>query len=151
MESKEFERIMDFAIGEEIEARDFYKEVAQTTSDKSLRVIFEELAQEEEEHRLTLESLKTKQIQKFTFRGVADYKIAETVDTPKLSMNMKPADAIALAMKKEEESMKMYEGLAKAATEEEELHLFMNLAKMEQGRKAKMEELYTQTAFGEVW
>ena len=48
MESKEFERIMDFAIGEEIEARDFYKEVAQTTSDKSLRVIFEELAQEDE-------------------------------------------------------------------------------------------------------
>ena len=100
---------------------------------------------------MTLESLKSKQIQKFTFRGVADYKIAETVDTPKLSMNMKPADAIALAMKKEEESRKMYECFAKAATEEEELHLFMNLAKMEQGHKAKMEELYTQTAFGEVW
>ena len=90
MDSKEFERIMDFAIGEEIEARDFYKEVAQTVTDKSLKVIFEELAQEEEEHRLTLESLKIKQIQKFTFRGAADYKIAETVDAPKLSMSMKP-------------------------------------------------------------
>ena len=54
-------------------------------------------------------------------------------------------------MKKEQEAMEMYEGLAKAAAEEEELHLFMNLAKMEQGHKAKMEDLYNQTAFGEVW
>jgi len=73
------------------------------------------------------------------------------VDAPRLSLSMKPADAIALAMKKEQEAMEMYEGLAKAATEEEELHLFMNLAKMEQGHKAKMENLYNQVAFAEVW
>ena len=47
--------------------------------------------------------------------------------------------------------MKMYESLAKAATEEEELHLFMDMAKMEQMHKAKMEELYNQVAFAEVW
>lgn len=64
---------------------------------------------------------------------------------------MKPADAVALAMKREEEAMKMYESLAKAATEEEELHLFMDMAKMEQMHKAKMEELYNQVAFAEVW
>jgi len=151
MDAKEFERIMDFAIAAEIEAHEFYNEVAQSTADKSLKVIFTEFAEEEKGHRLTLESLKNKQIQNFSFAGATDYKIAETVDAPRLSLSMKPADAIALAMKKEQEAMEMYEGLAKAATEEEELHLFMNLAKMEQGHKAKMENLYNQVAFAEVW
>ncbi len=151
MDEKEFGRIMDMAIAAEIEAYEFYKEVAETVSDKSLKVLFEEFAGEEKGHRLTLESLKTKQLQKFTFSGGADYKISESVPLPKLSLTMKPADAIALAMKKEEEAMDMYAGLAKAASDEDELHLFMNLAKMEQGHKAKMEDLYNQVAFAEVW
>lgn len=151
MDSKEFERIMDMAIAAEIEAFDFYQEVAETAADKSLKMLFKEFAEEEKGHRTTLESLKTKQLQKFSFSGGVDYKISESVPLPKLSMKMKPADAIALAMKKEEEAMKMYEGLAKGATNEEELHLFMNLAKMEQGHKAKMEDLYNQVAFAEAW
>ncbi len=151
MDAKEFERIIDMAIANEIEAYEFYEEVAQTTTDKGLKILFTEFAEEEKGHRLTLESLKSKQNQKFTFVGATDYKISETVDTPKLSLKMKPADAVALAMKKEEESMKMYQGLAQSATEEEELHLFMNLANMEQEHKAKMEDLYNQVAFPEVW
>jgi len=151
MDAKEFERIMDFAIAAEIEAYEFYNEVAQSTADKSLKVLFTEFAEEEKGHRLTLESLKNKQIQNFSFAGATDYKIAETVDAPRLSLSMKPADAIALAMKKEEEAMKMYTGLANAASDAEHKNVFMSLARMEAGHKAKMEDLYNQTAFPECW
>jgi rubrerythrin len=46
------------------------------------------------------------------FSESRDYKVAETVDEPELSMDMKPADAFALAMKKEEEAMKQYTEMA---------------------------------------
>ena len=48
-------------------------------------------------------------------KTMPDYKVAETVDMPRLSLDMKPAEAIALAMKKEEEAMRMYLSLANHA------------------------------------
>ena len=151
MDAKEFERIIDMAIEGEVESFEFYTKVAEASANANVKKIFRELAEEEAGHKVSLERIKDKELQNFSFPAASDYGISETVETPKLSMEMKPADAIALAMKKEQEAMEMYEGLAKAATEEEELHLFMNLAKMEQGHKAKMENLYNQVAFAEVW
>jgi rubrerythrin len=151
MDIKEFGSIMDMAIANEIEAFEFYHDVAAKVVDASMKKVFQELAAEEQGHKVTLENIKTKEIQNFSFTAGTDYKIAETVAMPKLSMDMKPADAIALAMKKEEEAMKMYTGIADAATDAEKKKIFMSLAKMEAGHKAKMEDLYNQTAFPEVW
>ncbi len=151
MDIKEFDAIMDMAIAAEVEAYEFYSNVAAISKDDSMKKIFGELAQEESGHKVSLESIKSKELQNFSFTTATDYKISTTVDMPKLSMDMKPADAIALAMKKEEEAMKMYTGLANAATDTEKKALFMSLANMESGHKAKMEDLYTQTAFPEVW
>lgn len=151
MDIKEFGSIMDMAIANEIEAFEFYSDVAAKVTDASMKKVFQELAAEEQGHKVSLENIKTKEIQNFSFTAGTDYKIAETVAMPKLSMDMKPADAIALAMKKEEEAMKMYTGIADAATDAEKKKIFMSLAKMEAGHKAKMEDLYNQTAFPEVW
>lgn len=151
MDIKEFDSIMDMAIAAEVEAFEFYSNVAAVVADAGMKKVFQELAAEESGHKVSLEAIKTKEKQKFSFTASTDYKIAETVAMPGLSMDMKPADAIALAMKKEEAAMKMYTGLAQAATDPERQKLFMNLANMESGHKAKMEDLYNQTAFPEVW
>jgi bifunctional DNase/RNase len=34
-----------------------------------------------------------------------DYKVAESVELPEITIDMKPADAIALAMKKEQQAV----------------------------------------------
>lgn len=151
MDKKDFEGIMDMAIAAEIEAYEFYQAVAASVSDRSLKTIFQEFADEEKGHRTSLEGIKEKEIQNFSFSAGTDYKISEAVELPKLSMAMKPADAVALAMKKEEEAMKVYRSLAAATNDPEKQRVFASLAKMEEGHKTRMEGLYTQTAFPEVW
>ncbi len=64
---------------------------------------------------------------------------------------MKPADAIALAIKKEEEAMNVYSLFSQSSSEPEQARIFEELATMEQGHKVKLEELYTNMAFPEVW
>jgi len=151
MDKREFSGIIDMAIAAEIEAYEFYKEVEATVSDPSLKMLFKEFAGEEEGHRTALEGIKEKEIQNFSFSGGADYKVSEVVELPKLSIKMKPSDAIGLAMKKEEEAMKIYRNFATATNDPEKQKIFASLANMEEAHKTKMEFLYTQTAFPEVW
>ncbi len=151
MEKKDFESIMDMAIDAEVEAYEFYRDAAAKFSDQGMKKLFKEFAAEEQGHKKALESIKVKEIQDFSFFGGADYKVAETVELPRLSITMKPVDAIALAMKKEEEAMEIYAGLALATKDPEKQKLFEELAKMEEGHKFQMEGMYTNTAFPEVW
>jgi rubrerythrin len=64
---------------------------------------------------------------------------------------MKPSDTIALAMKNEEEAMNMYTDLANCSSDQEQKKVFQALAKMEQGHKARLEDMFTNMAFPEVW
>jgi len=68
-----------------------------------------------------------------------------------LSADMKPVDAIALAMKKEEEAVKAYTHLASSVNDRALQRIYTELAQMEKEHKARMEDLYTNMAFGEVW
>lgn len=151
MDKKDFAGIMDMAIAAEVESYEFYRDVAAKVADAGLKKIFQDCAAEEKGHKTALENIKGKDIENFSFNVGVDYKISETVALPKLSLDMKPADAIALAMKKEEEAMKMYSRLADVTDEPPIKKVYVELAKMEEGHKEKMEAIYTSTAFGEVW
>jgi rubrerythrin len=150
MTIEEYKKILQMAIGNEIAAYDFYRNVSEKTKDNSLKDIFSEMAEEEKKHKIFLEGFISG-AKPLYFSGVADYKVSETVEKPKLSVSMKPADAIALAMKEEEEAMRMYQSLADSSTNSEQKDLFLNLARMEKGHKVKLEDLYTTMAFPEVW
>lgn len=139
------------AIDAEVEAYEFYQDAAAKVSDQGMKKLLQEFAAEEQGHKKALENIKVKEIQNFSFSGGADYKVSETVELPRLSMTMKPMDAIALAMKKEEEAMKIYTRLASDTNDPEKQRIFEGLAKMEEGHKVQMEEMYTNTAFPEVW
>jgi len=64
---------------------------------------------------------------------------------------MKPADAIALAMKKEEEAMNLYLSLAESCKDEAQKQIFKDLAAMERGHKFKMEKAFVDIGYPEVW
>jgi len=150
MIADEYRKILSMAIGNEIAAHDFYQGVSDKTGDSNLKSLFRDMAEEEKKHRIFLEDCLSgaKPLQ---FAEVTDYKVAETVDKPRLSLDMKPADAIGLAMKEEEEAMLMYQGLAGSSGSPEQREMFLALARMEKGHKAKLEDLYTNMAFPEVW
>jgi rubrerythrin len=73
------------------------------------------------------------------------------VKAPTLSADLKPLDGIVLAIKKELEAMQMYTQLADAQTDPEQKNLFTDLAAMERGHKARLEDIYTNMAFPESW
>lgn len=146
-----YRKIIAAAIEFEIEAYEFYQGVAGKTTDNSLKAIFTSFAKEELNHKNFLEEFLQGEARSLQIKTMPDYKVAETVDMPKLSLDMKPSAAIALAMKKEEEAMQMYTSLANHADSSEHKKLFEDLAAMEKNHKVELENLYVNTAFPEVW
>lgn len=151
MTLEEYKKIISDAIIKEEESYLFYTDVAKESKDKNISSIFENLAKDELSHKALLEGYLSDSAKSFKFDTTADYKIAESLDTPNLSIDMKPADAITLAMKKEEDAMNLYTEFANLSTDEEQKKVFLNLARMEQGHKTKLEDLYVGMAFVEVW
>ncbi len=151
MSSEVFKKILGMAIENEIEAAEFYQGVYDQTGDASLKSIFGELAQEERKHREMLEGFLKNEGQRMRFKAGADYNVASTIEMPRLSMEMKPVEAIALAVKKEEDAMLMYQEFANASDDAEQKEIFENLVRMEKSHKINLEELYTNMAFPEVW
>jgi rubrerythrin len=150
MKTDEFKKIIAFAISNEIEAYEFYNGVSGKTKDANLKRIFTDLAEEEKKHRLLLEGFSSHP-GTMHFDEAKDYKVSQTIDKPKLSLSMKPGDAIALAVKKEEEAMDMYTEMAGCSTSAEQKKMFQSLAAMEQNHKVKLEDVFTNMAFPEVW
>ncbi len=150
MNVEEYKKVISMAVGNEIEAYDFYTAAGEKVENASLKSIFKDLAAEEKKHQDFLQGLLT-QAKPMKFDENTDYKIAETVDAPALSITMKPADAMALAMKKEEEAMAMYAELAKASADKDQKEMFEALSRMEQGHKVKLEGVYSEMAYVEVW
>ena len=145
------QEVIAFAVKNEVQAYNFYNGVAEKTSDPGLKSIFQGLAKEEKQHQNFLEGLFSQEMLTVFFGEAADYHLAEIVDKPVLSLEMKPVEAIALAMKKEEEAMELYQKLASGTSDAAQKTLFMELSKMEQQHKTILEDVYANMAFGEVW
>lgn len=151
MKADTFEKIIDFAINNEVEAYEFYRDAAIKVIDPQLKDVFEDLAKEELEHKQFLKDFAAGGLESIKLDEVSDYKIAETLDKPKLSVDMSFADAISLAIKNEQEAMEMYNKLAAACLDEEHKKLFVELEKMEIMHKTRLEDIYINVAYAEVW
>ena len=152
MDAETFDRIMLEAINEEVMAREFYTSAAEKMNDENVRVIFEELARDAEGHRVRLEEFRFNPVARVEFENVPDdFHVAESQESIRLSPDMSPKDAFQLAMKKEQESMEIYERLAAVCKEPEFKNLYLELAGMEKGHKAKLENLFINAAYPEDW
>ncbi len=73
------DEILDFAIGEEENAAEFYTELAEKALHKNMRDVFVQFASEEMGHRAKLEEVKNGKTFQPSAEGVADLKIADYV------------------------------------------------------------------------
>lgn len=142
--------ILKTAVQNEIEAYEFYRDAAEMTADAALKAVFANLAKDELKHKVLLEGCVSG-ARPLAFQEVQDYQVSETVESPVLSTGMRFVDAIALAMKKEEEAMKMYAALARSSSDPEQQNMFTELANMEAGHKAGLEDIFVNAAFVEAW
>jgi len=151
MKPEDAKKIISTAIDREVEAYTFYRGIADKVKDANLKKLFAELAGEEKQHREFLQGMLTKDVSKMKFDASHDYKVADTLPSPPLTSDLKPIDGIIISIKKELEAMQMYTQLANLASDTESKLLFSQLANMERGHKARLEDLYTNMAFPESW
>lgn len=151
MDQGKYEDILNAAIQSEIDANRFYQQIAERVRDSYLKDMFLTFAREEEKHRRILEGFLSRPGQAVHFAAVPDFHVSETVNEPVLSIDMKPRDAIALAMKKEETAMNHYNQLAAVCDDHEQKNLFLELASMEREHKARMEKAFVDIGYPEIW
>ena len=98
---KTIDDILDFAIENEIEAYEFYKDLASKMDNPKIRQVFLDFAAEEQGHRKLLEEARKGKTVNIGGDKIADLKIAEyavdIVPTPDMDYQA----ALILAMKKE--------------------------------------------------
>jgi rubrerythrin len=151
MDVEAYREILSLAINREIESYTYYRATADKVHDPNLKKLFAELAGEETKHREILTGFLAKPPQSLKFDTAKDYKIAETLKAPALTPDLKPVDGMILAIQKELEAMQMYTQLAERSEDADQKKIFQELASMERGHKARLEDIYTNMAFPEVW
>ena len=134
--------ILDFAIGEEQAAVDFYLQLAAQSKNQQTKKVFEEYAEEEMRHKANLLSIKESGNFRLPDEKVRDLKIAEYLVDVRPSANMSYQDALILAMKKEKAAFRMYSALATQAEDPSVKALFLNLALEESKHKLRFEIEY---------
>lgn len=143
-----FEEILDFAIEKEMEANQFYTDLAQQMKNPSMRDVFETFAREEQGHKAKLEAIKqNKKIQ--PAKNVSDLHIADYVVEVEPGPEMDYQDALVLAMKKEKAAFRLYLELANQVADEEHKSLFLSLAQEEAKHKLRFEIEYDEVVLKE--
>lgn len=144
-------KIIDKAIGEEEASYQFYKDASEKIEDDYLKSLFKELSEDELKHKNYLENFKESGASTININGSEDYKLSEELDDVELNTEMSFKDAVQLAMKREEAAMNQYKDIAKSCTDEEERKIFEGLSDMEQLHKTRLEDIYLNVGFREVW
>lgn len=136
------EAVLDFAIAGEIEAYQFYLDLAGKVEKPWMKKVFEDFAREELGHRAKLEGIKSGKFLQPTPEKVTDLKIADYTVDVQANPAMEYADALILAMKKEKAAFKLYNDLADRSPQAEYRDTFLALAQEEAKHKLRFELEY---------
>jgi rubrerythrin len=139
---KSVDEILDFAIGQEQQAFEFYTDLSGNMERPWMSEIFKGFAQEELGHKRKLEEIKSGKRLIASQSKVLDLKIGDYLVDVEPSKDMDYQQALVVAMKKEKKAFKMYNDLA-AATEDGALQtIFLSLAQEEAKHKLRFEIEY---------
>lgn len=134
--------ILEFAIGEEQAAVDFYLLLAAQSKNQHTKKVFTDYAEEEMRHKANLINIRDTGSFIMTDEDVRDLRIAEYLVDVKPSGNMSYQEALILAMKKEKAAFRMYMALSERTEVPEIKTLFHNLAQEESKHKLRFELEY---------
>jgi rubrerythrin len=134
--------VLDFAIGEEVAAQQFYLKLAETATDQAMKEVFEGFAREEQGHKAKLEAVKAGKLRHAFTGRPQDLKIAEITVQVDPTTETGYQEALILAMKKEKAAYRMYSDLADMTEEPELRDLFLGLAQEEARHKLRFEIEY---------
>jgi len=139
---KSVDEVLDFAIGQEEEAAQFYTSLAGRMDRPWMSKIFKDFAQEEMGHKRKLLDVKAGKKLAPVEGKILDLKIGDYLVDVEPKPDMDYQQALILAMKKEKKAFKMYTDLAAAAGDENLQYLFTGLAQEEAKHKLRFEIEY---------
>jgi rubrerythrin len=137
------DEILEFAIAREVEANRFYLALAERVASAEIRKVFEELAEEELEHKakLELEVMKTGKVMPAGERvTIPEHEYIVSNVGSKLDMDYK--DMLMLGIEKEEAAFRTYVNLVGQAQDEESREVLLALAEEEVKHKMRFETEY---------
>jgi rubrerythrin len=149
MDLNNFQEVVTFAIRKEAEAFNLYTTYGGLVKDPGAKVMFGELAQEEQKHREILQGVEKKDVSKYKLEKVPDLKISDFIDEEKFSPDMDFASALRLAIKREEHALKLYNHMAEGTADPELKRLFSVLAQEESKHKLRLESQYDEDVMWE--
>ena len=141
MDRERFSRLVKLAITKEVEAAQFYEELAASTARPEMKNVFEEFAQQEWGHRRRLEELKIDDITEEALRPVPDLRISEYIADVEPHPGMKFQEALVV-------TLKLYTDLATQFSEPLK-KLFRFLANEEAKHKYRLERIYDEEVLGQ--
>ena len=137
------EEILEFAIGREVSAHQFFVDLADQMDNPTMRLLFENFAKEELRHKATLELEVMK-------RGKVVAAPQDTADLDQTDImvaidpetNIDYKNALLLAINKETKSVRLYVDLAAMVKDKESREVLLSLAEEEAKHKARFEMEY---------
>ena len=144
MTFESFEVLIEFAIEKEREAAAFYTDLAKQTSFSGVKESLLEMAKEEKKHESLLRNLGDNKalVEEYKFKWIPDMKRSDYMVDLKYEDGMNYVDILRLAMKREEQALKMYNELQKKTDNPENIKLLKVLCQEEAKHKLFLESLY---------
>lgn len=138
------DEVLDYAIGQEQQAADFYADMAQRVEKGGMKEIFLEFSREEERHRDKLLDVKKGDEQLHANQAVIDLKISDYLVEVEPQADISYQDALIIAMKRERAAFRLYSDMAEKVTEDSLRDVFQGLAKEEAKHKLFFESEYDE-------
>ena len=148
---KSFAEVISFAVMREEESHEFYKDLAEKTTDPFLQPLFMDFAREELQHKKMLLTIDADALEKMFEKIVTkqnDLGIAKKEENVKPDPQMAFGDALILAMKREDKAFELYSLLAEISENDDLSILFLGLAREEEQHKMRIEKTY-KSLFGQ--
>ena len=138
-----YDELLEFAIGKEIEANQFYLALADRVDSIEISKVFEALAQEELKHKaqLELELMKTGKVVEIKQPPAASNRNYIVSDNKSL-LDMDYKYILLLGMEKEEASFRIYVDLVPKAYDSESREVLLSLAQEEVRHKLRFQMEY---------
>lgn len=138
------DEILDYAIEQEQQAADFYKDVAQRATTAGMKEILLDFSEEEMRHKKILQDVKAGDHELTPEQEVLDLKITDYLVEVEASENISYQDALIIAMKKERAAYHLYSNMAEKIPESHLREIFIGLAKEEEKHKLFFETEYDE-------
>lgn len=149
VEELTIEKVLEKAIQKEIEAQELYGNLRESVEDEAAGNILQQLVKVEKKHEELLRRYQKGELGEGVLEAghVLDYRIAEYLEQPEVSPEMKLDEVLLLAANREKNSYEFYVVLAGEHPLGPVKTLIEGLASQELEHKHKVEYLYNEVAF----